>query len=364
MTKIYLIRHAEAEGNLYRVYQGQRDMLVTEEGKAQILALAERFREIPVDAVYSSDLYRAAATAAGICRVKGLPLLREPALREICVGEWEGMPVGTVAREKAAEAAAFRDGRTARGNSGAETAQEVTERMMAALRRIAADHDGQTVVVVSHGAAIRYALSEILKDAPEMAGAAAISGNTGVTEMDVENGIFRVHFIHDTSHLDCWMERLLGRVPPKRNNGLEAGLWYQTPHGAEREACLRMVLGMDAAADCPVYGEDSLLLGMRDEELIGLLAMLPEREAEQKIGWIDLLWVRPEYRRNSCGVQLLGQAVCRYRSMGREFLRVAVEKENATGLEFLEHQGFRPAAVQRDDALILEKDIAIRPLEI
>ena len=74
MTKIYLIRHAEAEGNLYRVYQGQYDTLLTETGMLQVQALGERFRDIHVDAVYSSDLYRAACTAVVICRMKGLPL--------------------------------------------------------------------------------------------------------------------------------------------------------------------------------------------------------------------------------------------------------------------------------------------------
>ena len=64
MTTIYLIRHAEAEGNVYRVYQGQHDTLLTETGKLQAQALGERFRDVHVDAVYSSDLYRAAATAA------------------------------------------------------------------------------------------------------------------------------------------------------------------------------------------------------------------------------------------------------------------------------------------------------------
>jgi tRNA U55 pseudouridine synthase TruB len=100
---MYLIRHAEAEGNIYRVFQGQRDTLLTATGKVQTRALEERFRDIHVDAVYSSDLYRAAATAAAICRVKGLPLERRTALREICVGTCEGRAVGDVHREQELE---------------------------------------------------------------------------------------------------------------------------------------------------------------------------------------------------------------------------------------------------------------------
>ena len=83
MTTIYLIRHAEAEGNLYRIAQGQDNSILTDLGWQQIRALERRFAEIPVDAVYASDLYRTCATASAIYRPKGLPLHRRRDLREI-----------------------------------------------------------------------------------------------------------------------------------------------------------------------------------------------------------------------------------------------------------------------------------------
>ena len=58
MTTLYLIRHAEAEGNLYRRIHGWYDALITDNGYRQIKALEGRFSEVPVDAVYSSDLFR------------------------------------------------------------------------------------------------------------------------------------------------------------------------------------------------------------------------------------------------------------------------------------------------------------------
>ena len=89
MTTIYLIRHAEAEGNLYRIAQGQANSSITDRGERQIQALARRFADIPIDAVYASDLYRTCATASAIYKPKGLPLHRRRDLREICVGVWE-----------------------------------------------------------------------------------------------------------------------------------------------------------------------------------------------------------------------------------------------------------------------------------
>ena len=64
MTRLYLIRHAEAEGNLYRVAHGHCNGLITNyRGYQQIDALRERFRKVDIDAVYSSDLYRTQITA-------------------------------------------------------------------------------------------------------------------------------------------------------------------------------------------------------------------------------------------------------------------------------------------------------------
>ena len=70
MTEIYLIRHAQAEGNLYRMMQGHWDGSVDGPlGLKQIDALAERFRTVHVDALYASDLYRTRLTASAITRV-------------------------------------------------------------------------------------------------------------------------------------------------------------------------------------------------------------------------------------------------------------------------------------------------------
>ena len=60
MTKIYLIRHAEAEGNLYRIAHGWHNGLITNyRGYQQIDALRQRFQDVDIDAVYASDLYGA-----------------------------------------------------------------------------------------------------------------------------------------------------------------------------------------------------------------------------------------------------------------------------------------------------------------
>ena len=74
MTTIYLIRHGQAEGNLYRRCHSWHNGLLTLKGREQVKALEKRFEGVHFDAVYSSDLYRAMATAGAIYRPRGLAL--------------------------------------------------------------------------------------------------------------------------------------------------------------------------------------------------------------------------------------------------------------------------------------------------
>ena len=107
MTTIYLIRHAEAEGNVFRRIHGQYDSCVTPNGRRQIAALAQRFAGIPVDAVYTSDLKRTCLTATAIYRQKGLPLHRDARFREVGLGPWEDTPFGELERRYPAQLHAF-----------------------------------------------------------------------------------------------------------------------------------------------------------------------------------------------------------------------------------------------------------------
>ena len=88
MTTIYLIRHGQAEGNYYRRCHSWHNGLLTQKGRAQLQLLERRFENTQIDAVYSSDLYRAMSTAGAIYRPRGLPLRVDPDLREIGAGVW------------------------------------------------------------------------------------------------------------------------------------------------------------------------------------------------------------------------------------------------------------------------------------
>ena len=161
MTRIYFVRHAEAEGNLYRIAQGQYNSILTDRGWRQVAALGQRFAGIRIDAVYASDLYRTCATASAIYRPKGLELHRRRDLREICVGRWEQQTWGDIARTDKEQLVNFNLHPEKWYVEGAETPRQVLDRVLAAVRQIAGENEGKTVAVVSHGYAIRLLLAHL-----------------------------------------------------------------------------------------------------------------------------------------------------------------------------------------------------------
>ena len=121
MTRLYLIRHAEAEGNIFRRMQGHYNSRITPNGLRQIAALEQRFADIPIDGVWSSDLFRTRRTAEAIYRPKGLPLHPDPRFREVNVGIWEDRPFGELEWSWPEELDAFYHRPETWNVSGAET---------------------------------------------------------------------------------------------------------------------------------------------------------------------------------------------------------------------------------------------------
>ena len=140
MTKIYLIRHAAAEGNLYRVAHGQFNSTITAQGYRQLSYLRHRFAEVELAAVYGSDLLRAHTTAAALYVPRNLPFRPEPRLREVCMGAWEQLTWGEVARLDAEMYYNFNHRPDLFAYEGAESFTAVRDRMRSALRDIAAAH--------------------------------------------------------------------------------------------------------------------------------------------------------------------------------------------------------------------------------
>ena len=155
VTTVYLIRHGEAEGNVLPYFQGTADTKLTEKGRAQVAYLAERFREIPLDAVYYSPWHRAKETAGAVNKYHDLPLIPEYDLHEINGGDWEGVPVVELCRKFPAEFEIWKKRIWDFQAPNGEKMTQVYQRMAEAVTRIAKANPGKTIAVCSHGCAIR-----------------------------------------------------------------------------------------------------------------------------------------------------------------------------------------------------------------
>ncbi len=149
-TTIFLVRHGETDWNRERRIQGHSDVPLNENGRMQARALSERLGRERFDAVYSSDLARARETAQIAVAPTSLPLIELVELREKHFGSWEGLTSDVaLARFPEASTGPWGDG---------ETSDEMSARVVAALRSIAAEHDGGNVLVVTHGGPVRATL--------------------------------------------------------------------------------------------------------------------------------------------------------------------------------------------------------------
>ncbi len=162
MTKVIFVRHGQTEWNVTGRYQGQSDVHLTEEGKMQARKLAANFPVQDVAAIYASDLNRAMVTAETIAEQFGLPVQAEPAFRELSFGEWEGLTYQQIVGKWEDAMANFLQHPDILEIPGGENFPAVQKRATERLNELIRKHDGQTIVVVAHGAVLRTILTAAL----------------------------------------------------------------------------------------------------------------------------------------------------------------------------------------------------------
>ena len=159
MTEIWLVRHGETPWNAERRVQGWEDISLNETGVEQARALGRHIKNLTqagqrLDAVYTSDLKRAHATAQTVAREVGLPLNIHKGVRERHFGVLQGLVYDEMDAH-APEAAAIWRARDPNAElPGGESLGFFYARVVEAINEIAARHVGQCVMVVSHGGAM------------------------------------------------------------------------------------------------------------------------------------------------------------------------------------------------------------------
>ncbi len=202
MVKIYLVRHAEAMGNVLEFFQGRTDAEISDKGRKQLDMLAERFKDISIDALYSSPLKRTLSTADAVNRYHGLDILKRPDLIEINGGKWEGTPWSEIPVKFPTEYNVWTNEINKFHAPDGESTQQVYDRMKIVMDRLAEENQGKTIAVVSHGMAIKAYLNYADGRRWDNYSDPGWSDNTAVSLIEYDDMLVpRIIFKNDSSHL-------------------------------------------------------------------------------------------------------------------------------------------------------------------
>ena len=163
MTKVILVRHGETEWNrLRRIQGGNSDTQLNQRGRKQAASLALRLKQEEIQAIYSSPLQRAQDTARVIAGYHQLAVEVEPSLREIEVGELEGVSIAEVGKHLSQLLIRYSQGEELPRIPGGESLTEVQQRVWDTIQRLVGRHGDGVLVVVSHYFSILTAVCSVL----------------------------------------------------------------------------------------------------------------------------------------------------------------------------------------------------------
>jgi alpha-ribazole phosphatase len=162
MAKLYLIRHGETDYNNALRFQGQTDIPLNQKGIEQAEKAADFFRDIPLQAIYTSTLIRAKTTAEIIAGVKGMDVQETDALREMSFGIWENMNTKDIQKKYAKEWKDFFSSPARITIPQGENMLDVQKRAYPTVQEILDKYPEGDVAFVAHGGIIRVLICTML----------------------------------------------------------------------------------------------------------------------------------------------------------------------------------------------------------
>ncbi len=151
MTRLIIVRHGQTEWNRNERFRGRADIPLNDVGLRQARAAALRIAATwPVQAIYYSDLARTRMTAHAIAAACNATASPQAGLLDIDYGAWTGLTPDEVGARCSDLLALWRTRPHALQIPGGESLEDVHRRSFACMEDLAARHDGQTIVLVSH----------------------------------------------------------------------------------------------------------------------------------------------------------------------------------------------------------------------
>jgi len=161
-TLVYLFRHGEVTLAETRRFIGHLDVPLSPRGEAQCVAQSARLREVPIAALYTSDLARARRSGELLGAPLGLTPVVVPALREMAMGRWEGLTAHEIEGREPAAFAAWMGGVAEFPFPDGESVPDLAARAWPAFEALARAHAGAAIAIVAHGGTNRALLCRAL----------------------------------------------------------------------------------------------------------------------------------------------------------------------------------------------------------
>ncbi|HHZ01659.1 MAG TPA: histidine phosphatase family protein [Tissierellia bacterium] len=202
MTKIYITRHGETVWNRECKYQGHKDSDLTEKGIIGAELLSERIEEIDIDYIISSPLGRAYKTAEIVRGNKDIEIIKHEGLKELNLGEFEGMKYEEIKREYPAILEKIEADPLNQRYPNGESLREFYGRVEKALNEILEKYKNKTILIVAHGGTIKCIEAFVKKSIRVENWIETVVYNCSLSyiEVDENNEVRKVSF-NDISHL-------------------------------------------------------------------------------------------------------------------------------------------------------------------
>ncbi len=149
-TTVILVRHGETEWNVLHRFQGLSDVPLNDTGRQQAGFAANGLRDVKLDVIYTSPLQRAVETAEIIRGGRKISIYPSAGLREMGVGEWEGLLVSEIDQKYPGQYDIWRTAPTKIRLKGGELFTDTQQRAWKTFWEIVKKHEGKNVLIVSH----------------------------------------------------------------------------------------------------------------------------------------------------------------------------------------------------------------------
>ncbi len=202
-TNIILVRHVETIGNIEKRLTGKKDYALTKKGQITIDKLTEYLKNTKIDSIYSSTSKRAIETISKIANIKGIKINKLDDLCEMYFGIYDGFKWEEVKQINPLIHKKHIETNEIMCIPEQETTEQVSKRMYMAIKKIAEENEGKTVLIASHGVAIE-AFIRMVTEEPFNIKIKQYSQNNGAVNRllyDFDKKKFEIEVINDTSYL-------------------------------------------------------------------------------------------------------------------------------------------------------------------